>query len=187
MNLLSSRIKTVTASAERLQFDFDDFFREHWERLCNVVYRLTGDWDEAQDIALETFIQIYQQPPHDDRNLDGWLYRVATNRGLNSIRANRRRVLYERKQVYIDSVQTQSNDFTEKIERRQEQEIVRDVLSDMNNRSARLLVLRHSGFSYQELAGVFNISRNSIGTLLVRAEREFETVYMKLTGQEEEQ
>jgi RNA polymerase sigma-70 factor (ECF subfamily) len=105
---------------------------------------------------------------------------------LNTLRANRRRTLYENKQIYTDSHQKYSNDLAENIQHRQEQELVRDALSIMNNRSARLLVLRHSGFSYKELASIFNVSGSSIGTLLVRAEREFETVYMNLTGYEEE-
>jgi RNA polymerase sigma factor (sigma-70 family) len=186
MNLFTSSFKTVAASTDRPQLNIDDFFSEHWEKLCGVVYRLTGDWDEAQDIVMETFIQLYNQPPKDNRNLNGWLYRVATNRGLNILRANQRRKHYESKQVYMDSDQNQSNDLAEKIEHKQEQELVRDALSAMNNRSARLLVLRYSGFSYKELARIFNISKNSIGTLLVRAQREFETTYKKLNRYEEE-
>jgi RNA polymerase sigma factor (sigma-70 family) len=186
MNLFSSSIETVAVPTEKPKFDFDDFFIEQWERLCEVVYHLTGDWDEAQDIALDTFIQLYRKPPQDDQNLYGWIYRVATNRGLNSLRANKRRAHYESQKIYGNSEKEHSHDPEERIERRQEKELVRKTLASMNNRSARLLVLRHSGFSYKELADIFNVSKNSIGTLLVRAGREFESIHKKSTNSDQE-
>ena len=59
----------------------------------------------------------------------------------------------------------------------------RRVLRDMDQRQAQLLILRHSGLSYRELAAALGVSENSIGTLLVRAEREFEKRYRRLEGE----
>jgi RNA polymerase sigma-70 factor (ECF subfamily) len=47
----------------------------------------------------------------------------------------------------------------------------------MKPRSAQLLILRHSGLSYAEIASAIEVSPNSVGTLLARAEREFEEQY----------
>jgi DNA-directed RNA polymerase specialized sigma24 family protein len=55
----------------------------------------------------------------------------------------------------------------------QEREIVRTILAQMKPRTARLLILRHSGLSYTELAEALGIAPGSIGTLLARAEAEF--------------
>ncbi len=66
---------------------FDALFQQYWPRLCELLFRLTGDWHESEDLALETFLRLYQQPPDHDQNLPGWLYRVATNLGLNAVRA----------------------------------------------------------------------------------------------------
>jgi DNA-directed RNA polymerase specialized sigma24 family protein len=52
----------------------------------------------------------------------------------------------------------------------------------MRPRAAQLLLLRHSGLSYTELSNVLGVAVGSIGTLLVRAEREFEQEYRALEG-----
>ena len=44
-------------------------------------------------------------------------------------------------------------------------------------RQAQLLILRHSGLSYQEIAETLNVAPTSVGTLLVRAEKEFIRLY----------
>ena len=47
------------------------------------------------------------------------------------------------------------------------------------------LLLRASGHSYKELAETLQLERASVGTLLIRAEAEFEKRYRKLYGREE--
>ena len=56
----------------------------------------------------------------------------------------------------------------------------------MKPAQAQLLVLRNSGFSYKELAEVLDVKPSSIGTLLSRAEAEFEKAYQRVaaTGRE---
>ena len=61
--------------------------------------------------------------------------------------------------------------------RRQELARVRAVLSAMDDRQARLLLLRHAGFSYQEIAAALEINPASVGTLLARAEQAFGKLY----------
>ena len=82
-------------SGEKDARDFDSLFQEHWERVCRVLYRLLGDWDEAQDLAMESFLQLYHHPQETLANPGGWLYRVSTRLGLNALRARKRRDYYE--------------------------------------------------------------------------------------------
>jgi RNA polymerase sigma-70 factor (ECF subfamily) len=51
---------------------------------------------------------------------------------------------------------------------------VRAVLGALKPREAQLLVLRSSGMAYRELAATLGIEPGSVGTLLARAEAEFE-------------
>ena len=68
------------------------------------------------------------------------------------------------------------------VERAEERQRVRQVLSQMKPRSAKILVLRHSGLSYAEIAGAVKVSPNSVGKLLSRAEKVFEQRYRALEG-----
>lgn len=160
---------------------FDALFQQYWNRICEMLYRMTGDWHEAEDLALETFLRLYQQPPVDDQNLPGWVYRVAANLGLNALRASRRRSFYEAKAAQDFAVAGEySADPAKVAEQQMEAEQVRVVLRKMKSRSAQMLVLRHSGLSYAEIAAALDIAASSVGTLLARAEREFEQKYQAI-------
>jgi RNA polymerase sigma-70 factor (ECF subfamily) len=63
------------------------------------------------------------------------------------------------------------------VERSEDRQRVQQTLQQMQARQAQLLILRHSGLSYQEIAETLNVSPTSIGTLLVRAEKEFIRLY----------
>lgn len=161
--------------------DFDRLFFSYWERVVLRLAHILGDWDEAEDLALETFIRLYHRPPKDGANLAAWLYRVATNLGLNALRARKRRSQYEN----LAGVQALEDDHRQDpaiiAESRLERERVRQVLSAMKPRSAELLILRYSGLSYAEVAATLGVAPSSIGALLARAETEFEQLYEKVT------
>ena len=53
------------------------------------------------------------------------------------------------------------------------------MLAGMDERQARLLLLRHSGFSYQEIAAALDLNPASVGTLLARAEQTFSEKYQQ--------
>jgi RNA polymerase sigma-70 factor (ECF subfamily) len=179
MVMTLSRPQSQIAQASHATPDFEALFLQHWNRLCGLLYHLVGDWSEAEDLALEAFVQLYRRPPAEDDNLGGWLYRVGTNLGLNALRARKRRQRYEEQagmQILNDNP---SGDPATVIERAQAYERVRDVLKDMKPRSAQMLILRHSGISYAEIAAALDIAPGSVGTLLARAEKEFERLYTR--------
>jgi len=168
--------------AEGAESAFEAAFREHWPRLVATLYRLVGESDEAEYLALETFWRLHRDPPplaHPE-SLRGWLYRVATNLGLNALRARRRRQGYEAQAGHLDIQENAPGDPADEVERAQEGSRVRLALAHMKPRSAQVLVLRHSGFSYAEIAAALGVVPGSVGVLLARAEKEFEERYQRL-------
>ena len=180
MTVTSNNIKVGAQSATQ---DFETIFVEQWSRVYGVVFRLVGDKVEAEDLALETFWQLYRSPPAKRENLNGWLYRVAVNLGLNELRARKRRTRYEEEAgslAFDTNRGAEPEDEVERAERRRE---VQAVLVRMKPRSAKLLVLRHSGLSYKELAAAVKVKPSSVGKSLARAEDEFERIYRQLQGE----
>jgi RNA polymerase sigma-70 factor (ECF subfamily) len=160
---------------------FEQVFHTHWERIYLVLFRMLGDPAAAEDLALETFLRLHREPRLLDleHNTAGWLYRVATNLGYNAIRAGKRRGFYEAEAGKDQLARRNSPDPELELERKQQQLTVREVLRTMKPRAAKLLVLRHSGFSYAECAEILGVSPSSIGTLLNRAESAFKKMYLE--------
>ena len=174
------------ARDESRSAEFETLFQEHWARVYRLLQRLVGDPSEAEDLALETFLRLYNQRPRqeDGLNLGGWLYRVATNLGLHSIRSWKRRENYELTAGKFALENSEEESPAEILAQEEERQQVRRVLSKMNQKQSQLLILRHSGLSYKEIATTLNLAPASIGPLLVRAEREFEKQYRALAQEE---
>jgi RNA polymerase sigma-70 factor (ECF subfamily) len=171
--------------AADFQASFEALFRQHWERLCVLLVRIVGDRAEAEDLAIETFVRLYHRPPPDVDNLGGWLYRVATNLGLNALRARKRRQVYEEEAGRLALDTGSSGDPAALTEQALERQMVRDVLQALKPRSAQILLLRHSGLSYAEIAAAVGVAISSVGTLLARAESEFEDNYNQMHSKKE--
>jgi RNA polymerase sigma factor (sigma-70 family) len=183
-NTVGSWSETIPPAA--LFGSFDDLFLEHWGSIYRLLERMTGDPSEAEDLALETFFKLYQHPPKtgEGYNLGGWLYRVATNLGLRSIRSLNRRKQYEMEagKEYMEDLP--ENKPAEILEKKEDHLQARSALAKMNPRNADLLVLRYSGMSYKDIAKAMRLSPTSIGPLLLRAEHEFEKAYRTLSQEE---
>jgi len=165
---------------------FETVFGRYWAHVYRVLHRLVADPAEAEDLALETFVRLYQRLPIEepDFQLGGWLYRVATNLGLHSIRSYKRRERYELTAGKSALEETQEPHPADVFSQKEEHSLARQALAQMNERQSQLLVLRYSGLSYKEIARVLELSPTSIGPLLLRAEREFEARYRALTQEE---
>ena len=174
---------TATSAAAK---SFQDLFLEHWTMVYRLLERMIGDPAEAEDLAMETFYRLYRHPPTsgEGSNLRGWLFRVATNLGLRSIRSYQRRLRYELK-AGKDALENPGQDQpTEILDGKEENRIIRLALGRMQPRQAQLLSLRYSGFSYKEIAQTMGLAPTSIGPLLLRSEREFAKIYRSISREE---
>jgi len=169
------------------QADFESLFGRYWAHVYRILRRLVIDPAEAEDLALETFMRLYQRLPIEEKgfSLGGWLYRVATNLGLRSIRSFKRREHYELTAGKHALEQEPVSEPLEELIQKETQLIARQALGRMSERGSQLLVLRYSGLSYKEIASALALSPTSIGPLLLRAEREFEACYQALVREEE--
>jgi RNA polymerase sigma factor (sigma-70 family) len=180
----SNLLETSQAGSD-LQ-EFESLFGEYWAYVYRILKRLVGDPAEAEDLTLETFFRLYQRHPfsEDGFQAGGWLYRVATNLGLRSIRSFKRRERYEIEAGRFALEEAPETRPAELHAKAEQQDLARQALAGMNERQAQLLTLRYSGLSYKEIAGILGLSPTSIGPLLVRAEREFEECYRALAREE---
>src|SRR5438552_2766754 len=77
---------------------FDDLFLAHYAHLVAILRRILGDHARAEDLANEVFLKLYRRPllQESDGNVPGWLYRTATNLGIDALRSLARRNRYEK-------------------------------------------------------------------------------------------
>ncbi len=176
--------------ASTTEDSFEALFHRHYSRVYGILYRLLGNKSDAEDAAQQVFLKLYHAPQRvrfqDDRvNVAGWLYRVAVNTGYNTLRSRQRRQKWHEALGRLWPVDNQAADPATIAEGRDAQARVRQVLTQMKPREAKLLLLRHSGLSYKELAATLQVAPGSVGSLLTRAERAFAQKYRLVDPEQE--
>lgn len=173
--------------AETKAADFETVFLEHYARIVGVLFRMTGNRAQAEELADDVFLKLHRQPLAEggEHNVGGWLYRAATRLGIDALRSASRRRRYETEAAGETVRAGEPDDPLNELLREERRRRVRDALAQLKPAQAQLLVLRSSGFSYREMAEALGVKPQSIGTLLARAEAEFEKRYRRLHGDEE--
>jgi RNA polymerase sigma-70 factor (ECF subfamily) len=116
-------------------------------------------------------------------DLTAWIYRVATNAGFDALRTNSRRRKRE-EAAGLEGIHAAAAPSALDAMLAEERRVrVRSVLGTLKPREAQLLLLRASGLAYRELAGTLGIETASVGTMLARAEAEFERRFRARYGE----
>jgi RNA polymerase sigma factor (sigma-70 family) len=145
---------------------FEAFFREHYRVVVRLAQSVVGDTQRAQDVAQDVFLAAYRRFPGDYDQAVGWVRVAAVHTALNALRGDRRR---DKRELVVQVVRSLPSAEDTVIEREGRAD-VRRVLRRLPRRSAAVLVMRHGGMSYVEIADALGVKVGHVGTLLRRAE-----------------
>ncbi|MGO9900060.1 MAG: sigma-70 family RNA polymerase sigma factor [Solirubrobacteraceae bacterium] len=145
---------------------FESFFRNHYGAVVRLAKRVVGDSQGAQDVAQEVFLAAYRRFPGDYEQAAGWVRVAAVHGALNLLRGERRRG----KRQLLVGVVTSLPSVEDTVMDRERRADVRRALCRLPRRSAAVLVMRHGGMSYVEIAEALGVKVGNVGTLLRRAE-----------------
>ena len=146
--------------------DFEEFFRGHYREVVRLAQRVVGDTQAAQDVAQEVFLAAYRRFPGDYEHAAGWVRVAAVHTALNVLRGDRRR---DRRELEVRALPDPPSVEDTVLQREASAEL-RRYLRRLPRRSAAVLVLRHGGLSYVEIADALGVKASHVGTLLRRAE-----------------
>jgi RNA polymerase sigma factor (sigma-70 family) len=147
--------------------DLGEVFRRDYPQVVAVAARVLGSRDEAEDVAQEVFL-AFGRSTVPAAEAPGWLSVAAVHTALNLIRSGRRRASREETVHRLGDVTTP--DVAEAVLTREDRSRVRAALGGLPRKQAVVLVLRHSGLSYAEVAAALDMSPGSVGTTVRRAE-----------------
>jgi len=167
---------------------FEKLYLEHYGRVMGVLFRLTSSRSEAEELSNEVFWKLYRQRllPNPDGNVGGWLYRTATNLGIDALRKDARRREHESEAARIAYQSRGAVGPLDSVLRDEKRQRVHRTLARLKPAHAQALILRASGFSYHEVAKTLGVKRVSVGTLILRAEKAFRKQFRATKGEEEE-
>jgi RNA polymerase sigma-70 factor, ECF subfamily len=152
---------------------FAAIIEQYQMAIQRYLYRFTGDYEAAQDLAQETFLKAYKDILKDKQiiNLKAWLYRIATNTALE----NRRRQKLFSNYVFnqIRRVRTSYN-----WEHSCENIAVNEALLAVPYEQRTCMELCFiEGFKYKEIGEILGISEEAVRKRIARGRQTFIEAY----------
>ena len=167
---------------------FDYLVQKYRRPIISFMYRMAHNTAAAEDLAQEVFLRVYRSRGsyEPSAKFSTWLYRIATNLGVNFARDTR----HERPEnvMNLDEPDTetgQSPDLRDKapnveegILRRERLAAIRQKVEALPERQ-RMAVLMHKyqQMDYRQIADVLKLSESATKSLLFRA---YETLRQEL-------
>jgi RNA polymerase sigma-70 factor (ECF subfamily) len=191
---VSYNVEAMTRSDVQLMLDvkagdeasFDLLLQKYRSPLVNFLFRVVRDRATAEDLAQEVFLRVYRARAQysPSAKFTTWLFRIATNLALNSVRDNRHRQM----DVSIDvpaeedeaPMQLPSRDMRidEHMVERDRSEFIRKTIAALPEKQ-RVAVLLHKyeEMDYADIAKILDCSESALKSLLFRA---YETLRVQL-------
>lgn len=147
---------------------FERFFRAQYPVVVRIAGSVVRDPHLAEDVAQDVMIAARRRFPDPDGSdhAVAWVRTAAAHLALNAMRGRRRREERHRRARADRSTVGPEEILIE----REAGAHVRAALGRLPMRSAMVLVLRHSGLSYAEVAEAMGVGVGTVGTMLRRAE-----------------
>jgi RNA polymerase sigma-70 factor (ECF subfamily) len=144
---------------------FGELVRWHHAGVVNVVYRMCGDVQLAEDAAQEAFLQAWQhfESFRPGSSLRNWLYRIAVNAAVDTLRRAQ-----DKPVPPLDSLPDHDpgpGPEAQLIRSEQSCMVQRAILSLTGTNRAVLVLREYGGLSYQEISAALDIP---IGTVMSR-------------------
>jgi RNA polymerase sigma factor (sigma-70 family) len=145
----------------------------HYHRgVINVIYRMCGDVELAQDAAQEAFIKAWLHLPtfRPGTSLRNWLYRIAINTSLDVIRRDAKIADIDFDTLSMPDTQVGPEAALLQKERTV---VVQQAILALTEASRSVLVLReYGGLTYDEIAAALDIPLGTVMSRLNYARRQ---------------
>ncbi len=144
---------------------FNELIRIYSQGVMNVIYRMCGDAQIAEDAAQETFIQawLHLSSYRLQTSLRSWLYRIAVNAATDILRKEKHILPNALEDLQLKDPQPGPEAVLSQEERTA---LVKKAVLSLPDASRAVLVLReYEEMSYHEIADALDIP---IGTVMSR-------------------
>ena len=152
---------------------FEPLVKEHEKRIYNLALRMTGDPDDACDVAQDAFVKAYTSLKdfRGESAFGSWLYRLASNVCLDFLRREKRRgtvsLTVEDEELDIADLRFSPED---ELERTGLRDAISTALMRLPAAARQMIVMRDvSGLSYAEIAEALDLELGTVKSRIARA------------------
>lgn len=169
---------------------FETLITQYERKVYNLAYRLTGNHEDASDMAQEVFIRVFQKLPEfrGDSSFSTWLFRIANNACLDEIRKRKRQRVTSFDNPYETDEGEMSRQYADEadgpeelLDRRETQAAVQQCINALDEEYRVVVVLRDiKGYAYNEIADMLGLNLGTVKSRLNRARAAIKEKFSRL-------
>jgi RNA polymerase sigma-70 factor (ECF subfamily) len=160
---------------------FEELVERYQQRLVAILQHIIGDPEEAEDLAQEVFLRVYRsrQKYHGRAKFSTWLFTIANNLAMNSLRTRRRKPVIPLNlrdsgplgpRPAEQLVKDRAGQPMQHLQQVELSQIVQQALAGLNERQRMAVVLnKFEDMGYAEIAEVMGLTSKAVKSLLSRA------------------
>jgi len=179
--MVRSDVQLMLGVKQGDEASFELLLQRYRRPLCHFLNRMVRDAAQAEDLAQEVFLRVYRarREYEPSAKFTTWLFRIATNLALNSLRDSRHR----QSEVSLDAP-AESQDGSEMpfevpdgapvveeqlVERDRVEVVRRAIFALPEKQRAAVLLHKYQELDYDEIARILGCSVSALKSLLFRA------------------
>ena len=170
----------IEATKQGDEAAFAEIVNRYRNPITNYLYRFLNDYEEAVDLAQETFVRVYFAIDryHTEYAFSTYIYRIATNLAISEIRKRKRRNLLSLTGLFQseDESETEFQPPDEKalpdenlIDDEQSRFIARAIAALPDKYRAPIVLREIEDKSYEEIAQILNLGLGTTKSRISRA------------------
>lgn len=154
--------------------NFEIIYKEYAPTIRKLCLSYTGNKDNAEDLIQETFIAVWKKIDsfRNDAKLSTWIYRIAINNCLMSIR----------KQQYLEKIANKTFiDIPDETsdEKAQQIDLLYKCISKLKEADRILITFVLDEKPYEEIAEITGITENNLRVKIHRIKKELTQIFHK--------
>jgi RNA polymerase sigma-70 factor, ECF subfamily len=167
---------------ERDEKAFREIVETYGDRVYNLIYRMLGNREEAEDVSQEVFITVFKSIDsfRGDSKFSTWLYRIAVNHCKNRIKYLARRHDRDQSEYDEEALRDQAVGTTtapnpsprpdKQLEGVELEQIMQRCIAQLEEEHRLVIVLRDvEDLSYDEICAITNLPTGTVKSRLHRA------------------
>lgn len=139
---------------------FDELVRRHEVKIHNLCYKMLKNYDDAKDMAQETFLKAYR----NINNFDGrsrfttWLYRIAVNNCINFMKKT-----HPSQEIKDEILDVPKDDPVERYKKKKLRDTIYSAIAKLPEVQKSVFTLRAlEDLPYQEISAILKKPVNTV-------------------------
>ncbi|PZF71636.1 RNA polymerase sigma factor [Taibaiella soli] len=134
---------------------FEQIYTDYWQKIFRLCMGYVNDYEQAQDMAQETFITVWQKLPtfRNESNIGTWIFRIASNICLRQIEREKR---YQKTEVPIHLAEQKQENIEPQLQ------FLYRCISQLPETDRIIISLELEGIKQAEIAQIVGISEVNV-------------------------